>query len=266
MNVAGTELTLAERFRSALDACDQAYARGDATPVVTEARPRLEPSHPPPPLPTAPLLQQANCQQASSATALVAPPPPTQSGSTLRTIAIVAGVIVLAIGAWFVRKRLVEPMFYGRRGAAPEREDAPPPLAAPQGGKSASKGGGRTACWGGGGGSAKGSGRNSWHEQGPLHYNESEPRSRRGSTPRVTFEELPSEPDPAPAGRAHAQPPRGGSAPRPTAGDPAERADLEAQRLVAARQNALRALEELAGQETGSDEDDAEDDPNFVPL
>jgi len=47
--------------------------------------------------------------------------------SALRTAAIVAGVILLALGGWFVRQRFIVPLLYGK----PE-EDEPPPARAPR--------------------------------------------------------------------------------------------------------------------------------------
>ena len=241
MNGGVPELTLAERFRTALDACDRAYARGDATPVVTEVRPRLEQVSQPLIYAAPPMLQPAALVSPQAPTTIVAVPPPANSGSTLRTIAIVAGVVVLAIGAWFVRKRLIEPVFYGRKDSNDDYS---------YDGKGLSKGHSeRTA----GKGTSNKSGKGGNASFDATYYDEVAPRSTRNA-PRVTFEELP--------------PSRRSTASRPaqtTHGEDVARAQAEAQRMVAARQSALRSLEELAGPE-GSDEDGASDDPNFVPL
>lgn len=237
MQSGGPELTLAERFRTALDACDRAYARGDATPVVTEAHPRLEPPSSFPPA-TVPQLSSAGPAPPPVGTIVLAPAPPSSS-RTLRTIAIVAGVIVLAIGAWFIRKRLVEPLFYGRKG----EED----------GKGSGKGGRSSLPWDGParGGKLKGAapprGRGSGGKGGTDEYDEPEVRTGR----RVTFDDAPAR-----------RPERAATAARPT--EDVAKATLEAQRLIAARQSALRALEALAGPDDS--DDGAGDDPNFVPL
>jgi len=198
-----------------------------------------------PPYAQAPPQLAATAPQQAGVLAVVAPP--TQSGSTLRTVAIVAGVIVLAIGAWFIRKKLVEPLFYGRKNTDVYSSSA-------GSGKAGGKGdswslGAKADLWGSSGKGAKGGGKGGGKgtfDYG-VDYDEPEPRSRRAA-PRVTFEELP---------------PTRKVKPQPRADEPG-RANVEAQRLVAARQSALRAMEELAGPD--SEEDAGADDPNFVPL
>ena len=109
----GSHTSLADRFRAALDACDQAYVRGDSTPVAHPARQAVRFCDQPPLLPAV-----------APQTAAPQPPPPPQAQKTsvLHTIAVVTGVILLAIGAWFIRKKLIVPMLYG-----PEPEKTPPP-------------------------------------------------------------------------------------------------------------------------------------------
>lgn len=135
--------TLAERFNAALEACDQAYTRADATPVVAQAMMTLPVTSPAPPLhapassafPGAPPphggVQAPAVAPPACAALAVAPPPgalpppvseagPGQKSSILRTLAIFAGVIILGIGAWFIRQKLIVPMLYGRRGGGNE--------------------------------------------------------------------------------------------------------------------------------------------------
>jgi len=224
MNGGAPDLTLAERFRTALDACDRAYVRGDATPVILEARPRPEVRFEAPQLASAPqLLPAPQVVALSDAPAAIVP----KSGpGVLRTIAIVAGVIVLALGAWFVRKRLVEPLFYGR-GERPDDDD-----------KSARRG---DLGWEGYGKGA-GKGGKGWEARAAKEASSREareaPELRPRRAARVAFEE----------------PPRRALPLRLPSAEPS-RAAQEAQRLLDARQETVHEEPEV---------DD--DDPNFEPL
>ena len=137
--------SLTERFKQALDLCDSAYSKADQTPVVTEIRPRqvsfaeTNPAlvwrqQPQPPLPPQGPADHPWIQPLQSAPSFASTPPPRVSPShpevpldnvqdvsscrgreTLKTIAIVVGVLLLAAAAWFVRKRFVEPFFFKKK-------------------------------------------------------------------------------------------------------------------------------------------------------
>lgn len=140
-------ISLADRFRMALDLCDAAGARTDATPVVSELRqrqvtfeepPRFFPSGPAvapsgplppaaPPLPVPPSVaapapywhpaqapQQPHAEELCSQQGGV--------GSTLKAIAVVLGVLLVAGAVWFLKQRLVA-RFLARKS----QQETPPP-------------------------------------------------------------------------------------------------------------------------------------------
>ena len=114
-------VSLADRFKQALDSCDQSYAQTDQTPVVKEFRPRVTFSEPT--LPWSP----PQTLQVASAPLPQQPVADASCGSTLRAISIVVGVLLLAAAGWFVRKRIVEPFFQRRGVDEPDDEQLPLP-------------------------------------------------------------------------------------------------------------------------------------------
>ena len=118
-------ISLADRFRMALDLCDAAGARTDATPVVSELRqrqvtfeePRMmqsqpsvqsmsqpmqmgQPMHPPmgplyPPSAQGPVVLENLAVQKDT------------TGSTLKAIAVVIGVLLVAGAVWMLKKKLL---------------------------------------------------------------------------------------------------------------------------------------------------------------
>ena len=109
-----TQTTLADRFRAALDACDQAYVRGDATPVAQAPLPPPSLAHGVAAVSFQPPLVPTGLAQPPAAAASLGQPVAKPSSSVFHTLAVVAGVVLLAIGAWFIRQKLVIPMLYGK--------------------------------------------------------------------------------------------------------------------------------------------------------
>ena len=260
-------MSLSERFRMALDFCDAAGARADATPVVSELRPRQVTFSEPLAggallRPTPAMSQWAPQVAAGPAGACVtrpptlppleAPPPPesgelapaSKGGSTFKAIAIVVGVLLLAAAGWFVRRRFVEP-FFARRMKPPitteSDEDEPQQLPLlPR----------KTP---------------SWTQQAAR---QPEPRRVTFATPQ---QEMPR--DQVPQRPQSAKGKRPGPPQRQTqiAPDKKREALLAAQRAVAAKNSAK--AQELAQEDEASEEDEdaffpaAEPpDPNFTEI
>lgn len=124
-------LSLAERFRQALDACDTSYAKVDQTPMVTEYRSSGAPQA----AERGFLRTRASGAPAVTAHPAGAPEAPGRgfaggfaalavpemtsvqsSGKALKVVAIAVGVLLLVAAGWLVRARFVVP-FFERRAA-----------------------------------------------------------------------------------------------------------------------------------------------------
>jgi len=252
-----SSMSLAERFRLALDFCDAAGARAEATPVISELRPKqvsfselptasrpsapqwaAQPPVPPPQAP--PNAYVARPPEAPSAEDRVST---SNGGSTLRAVAIVAGVLLLALGGWFVRQRFIEPFFARKRQTQKELladEDERQVPIMPR----------KTT---------------SWAQQ-----------AQKGSPRRVSFVSQPEDvyvTEPQRPQQAHRSQPAKRQPQSSQAPDKKREALLAAQKAAAAR-NAQKAAQLAAEEESDEDQDEGASffpaaepaDPNFTEL
>lgn len=241
-------MSLAERFRLALDFCDAAGARAEATPVISELRPKqVSFCEPPTASPTAsrPSAPQWAAQPPQAPpNAYVARPPDAPSaeevastskgGGTLKAVAIVAGVLLLALGGWFVRRRFLEPFFARRRqpqkDALADEDERQLPIM-PR----------KTAPWA--------------------------QQAQKGSPRRVTFVPQPGDvfaDEPPRPQQARRSQPAGRQPQSSQAPDRKREALLAAQKAAAAR-NAQKAAQ-LAAEEACDEDEDGDGDASFFPA
>jgi hypothetical protein len=218
--------SLADRFRMALDLCDAAGARADATPVVSELRQRHVTFEQPRIFPSQPVQSSTQPVHQPLLAEQPVPHPPMAQGvsedlctrkgdvsSTLKAIAAVVLILLAAGAVWFLKQRLMAVLM--RRRQAKSEEAAP--LEVP---------------------------RRSWRQP--------EPQKRPAAPRRVTFSAQVEEPRPP-------QPTRGRRSAE-TQEEARRRALLAAQKSASARQ---KVAAEVAAEDSG---EEGEADPNFTEL